>query len=160
MTHSLLARDFKRNLTTFLQVDPKMTNLDLTLQDGMTLSTKVSDTDGRLLTNATATVSIRLGTMGFGIDPQPIMTDKHGELRITALPQGQRYMVQFHAPGHTSFMRRIEADETATNVLELPPVVLTAMDRDVAGQVLDNDGEPAVGSLGAFVPRRGPDDYN
>jgi protocatechuate 3,4-dioxygenase beta subunit len=144
-TQWLLARDPKNGLATIRQLDKTTTNLDLVLQEGITLSTKVSDTEGRLLTNATASVSLRLGNKGFGVDSQPFTADEHGQLRIPALPRGERYMVQIHAPGHTSFMRMIEADETGIKLLELPPVVLTAMDRDVAGLVMDSDGKPAVG---------------
>lgn len=143
--HWLLARDLSSGSAAFHQMDAAATNLDLALQEGLTLSVQVSDTDGRRLTNATATVGLRLGNKGFGVDSQPFTADEHGQLRIAALPQGERYMIQIHAPGHTSYMRMIEAGETGIKLLELPPVVLTAMDRDVAGRVLDNDGKPAVG---------------
>jgi protocatechuate 3,4-dioxygenase beta subunit len=144
-TEWLLARDLSSGSTAFHQMDETTTNLDLTLQEGMTLSVRVSDTDGQRLTNATASVGLRLGNRGFGVDSQPFTADERGQLRITALPQGERYMLQIQAPGHTSNMRQIAADETKTKLLELPPVVLTPTDCDVAGQVLDNDGKPAAG---------------
>jgi len=144
-TQWLLARDLKNGLAAIHPLDKTTTNLDLVLQDGITLSTKVTDTDGRLLTNATATVTLWQGNRGYRITPQPVTADEHGNLRITALPQGQKYWVQIEATNHTTATLRMEAAETATNFLELPPVVLTAMDRNVAGKVLDNDGKPAVG---------------
>jgi protocatechuate 3,4-dioxygenase beta subunit len=144
-TEWLVARDLSSDSVAVHQIDETTTNLDLTLQDGMTLSTKVTDTDGKLLTNATASVSLRVGNRGFGVDSQRFTADERGNLRIAALPQGERYMVQIQAPGHTYDMRQIEADDTRTKLLELPPVVLTPTDCDVAGQVLDNDGKPAVG---------------
>jgi protocatechuate 3,4-dioxygenase beta subunit len=144
-TQWLLARDLKNGLAAIHPLDKTTTNLDVVLQDGITLSTKVSDTDGRLLTNATATVTLWQGNRGYRITPQPVTADEHGNLRIAALPQGQKYWVQIEATNHTTATLRMEAAETATNFLELPPVVLTAMDRNVAGKVLDNDGKPAVG---------------
>ncbi|HEX7578234.1 MAG TPA: carboxypeptidase-like regulatory domain-containing protein, partial [Verrucomicrobiae bacterium] len=51
------------------------------------------------------------------------------------------------APGHTSSrFQQIEPDETKTKSLELPPVVLMPMDRDVAGQVFDANGKPVAGT--------------
>ena len=146
-TEWLVARDLSSGSVAFHQIDENTTNLDLTLQEGMTISVRVSDTDGLRLTNATASVSLRFGTRGFGVDSQPFTTDERGQLRITALPRGERYLVQIQAPGHTSSrFQQIEADETKTKSLELPPVVLTPMDRDVAGQVLDADGKPVAGT--------------
>jgi protocatechuate 3,4-dioxygenase beta subunit len=143
-TEWLVARDLSSGSVAVHQIDETTTNLDLTLQEGMTLSVRVSDTDGLRLTNATASVSLRFGNRGFGVDSQPFTADERGQLRIMALPQGERYMVQIQAPGHTYDMRQIEADETKTKLLELPPVVLTPTDCDVAGQVLDKDGKPAA----------------
>ena len=144
-TQWLLARDLKNGLAAIHPLDKTTTNLDLVLQDGITLSTKVSDTGGRLLTNATATVTLWQGNRGYRITPQPVTADEHGNLRIAALPQGQKYWVQIEATNHTTATLRMEAAETGIKLLELPPVVLTAMDRNVAGKVLDNDGKPAVG---------------
>ena len=143
----LLARDLKSGGAALHQADKTTTNLDLTLEDGMAISVKVSDTDGQLLTNATMSVSLRLGTMGFGVDSQPATADAHGILHVAALLRGQRYMLNIGAPGHTSSrFQQIEPDETKTKSLELPPVVLMPMDRDVAGQVLDADGKPVAGT--------------
>jgi protocatechuate 3,4-dioxygenase beta subunit len=141
----LLARDFSAGSAAIRQIDETTTNLDLTLQDGITLSMKVSDTDGLLLTNATAKMMLWQGNRGTTIDSQPFMADERGRIRMTALPQGERYEVSISAPGHASNTRRIEADETKTKLLELPPVVLMPTDCDVAGQVLDKDGKPAAG---------------
>jgi protocatechuate 3,4-dioxygenase beta subunit len=126
-------------------LDKTTTNLDVVLQDGITLSTKVTDTDGRLLTNATATVTLWQGNRGYRVTPQPVTADEHGNLRIAALPQGQKYWVQIEATNHDSDTLRMEADETKTNLLKLPPVVLTPTDGEVSGRVLDTDGKPAVG---------------
>jgi uncharacterized GH25 family protein len=141
----LLARDFSNNSAAVHQIDAATTNLDLTLQDGITLSTRVSDTDGERLTNATATVTLWHGNRGTTVDSQPTMADERGNLRIRALPRGQKYEVEITTPGHTSDRRRLEADQTQTQLLELSPVVLTPADDDVAGQVLDNEGKPAPG---------------
>jgi protocatechuate 3,4-dioxygenase beta subunit len=146
-TEWVLARDLKSGGAALRQADKTSTNLDLTLEDGMAISVKVSDTDGQLLTNATMSVSLRLGNRGFGVDSQPATADERGILRVAALLRGQRYNVNIGAPGHTSSrFQEIEADETKTKSLELPPVVLVPMDREVAGQVLGADGKPVAGT--------------
>lgn len=163
-THWVLASDAKRNLTALLPVDQKMTNLDLNLEDGLPLSAKVSDTEGHAITTATATVTLWEGNRGYGINPQPVTADNSGHLRIVGLPQGQKYWVQIGATNHTSATLRTEADETRTNLLELPPVVLTPTDGEVSGRVLDAEGKAAAGievqmfSSGMPTPRTTTDD--
>ncbi|MGO8763712.1 MAG: carboxypeptidase regulatory-like domain-containing protein [Limisphaerales bacterium] len=141
----LLARDLSAGSAAFHPMDETTTNLDLTLQDGITLTARVTDTDGQPLTNATATVTFWHENRGTGVDSQPVTADEHGILRIAALPQGERYWVNIAAPGHSSDTRRVEADDTRTKLLELPPVVLTPTDGEVSGQVLDAQGKPAAG---------------
>jgi protocatechuate 3,4-dioxygenase beta subunit len=143
-THWLLARDLKRGFATFHQVAEKMTNLDLNLQDGVTLSTEVSDTDGQVITNATATLTIWEGTRGYGVKPPPLPADDSGNLRIPGLPQGHKYWVQIEAPGYNYASVYAEATDTKTNFLKLPPAILELTDRDISGQVLDVDGKPAA----------------
>jgi protocatechuate 3,4-dioxygenase beta subunit len=156
----MLARDLKRNLATIHQVDEKMTNLDITLQEGLTLSVQVRDSSGQAVTNATGMATIWSDPQrGYSLNQRPVPTDAYGHLRITGLPQGKKYWVQIEAANHTSATRRTEADDTRTNLLELPPVVLTTTDGNVSGQVLDNEGKPAAGievqmfSSGMPIPR-------
>jgi protocatechuate 3,4-dioxygenase beta subunit len=140
----LLARDLKRNLAAIHQVDEKMTNLDLTLQEGLTLSIQVKDSGGQAVTNATATETLWEGNRGYGLATQPVPADNRGRIRLVGLPQGNRYWIQIEAPGHTSATLHAEADDTKINLLELPPAVLELTDRNVSGQVLDVDGKPAA----------------
>jgi hypothetical protein len=52
----LVARDFKRGLAAIHLVDAETTCLGLAMQEGLTLSTRVRDSSGLALSNATATV--------------------------------------------------------------------------------------------------------
>lgn len=145
ITTWLLARDVKGGLAAIHQVDEKMTNLDLTLQEGLTISTQVRDSGGLPLTNATARVTVWAEpNRGFGLNPQPMMRDDHGHFRLNALPQGLRYGFSVGAPGYSSAGREAVAEETKTNFVSLPPVVLERTDREVAGLVLDLNGNPAT----------------
>jgi protocatechuate 3,4-dioxygenase beta subunit len=144
-SHWLLARDLKRNLAAIHQVDKKMTNLDITLQEGLTLSVQVRDSSGQAVTNATGMATIWSDPQrGYSLNQRPVPTDKYGHLRITSLPRGNRYWIQIEAPGHTSDTLHIVSDETEVNLLELPPAVLELTDRNVSGRVLDVDGKPAA----------------
>jgi hypothetical protein len=150
----LMARDLERGLAAIQPVDPKTTNLDLSLQEGLTLSTHALDSDGRPVSGVVATVTLwgpappignSGGTVGITLNPQDIKTDLQGRLRLTGLPQGKKYTLRFEAAGYTSSALNVEAEETQTNLLQLPPVVLGQTDRNVAGMVLGADGKPAAG---------------
>ena len=138
----LLARDSHGGLAAIQTVDEKTTNLDLNLKDGLTLSTQVKDSNGRPVMNPTAVVTIWQGNRGTKLDAQPFESDDNGRLRLTALPQGQRYWVQVEAPGYASHMLHAEAEDTKTNSLELPPSILDLADRRVSGVVLDASHNP------------------
>jgi len=142
----LLARDSQRNLATLQPLTSQPTNLDLALQPGLVLAMDVRDTDGRPVTNATAVVSLMLGTRGFGVEGKNFGTDAQGRLRIAGLPRGNAYQLLIQAPGYTTGNSRAGTGDTETNLLELPSVVLTATDGQVAGQVLDAEGKPAAGA--------------
>ena len=157
-THWLLARDLAQNIVMCQKVDEKMSNLDLTLQPGVTLSTDVTDTEGQAITNATAIATIWEGNRGYGIKPESL-SDDGGHLRISGLPQGHRYWVKIEAPGYNSATLHAEAEETKINLLKLPPAILELTDGEASGWVLDTEGKPASGievqmfSVGMPTPR-------
>jgi protocatechuate 3,4-dioxygenase beta subunit len=143
-TNWLLARDFKGGLAAIQQVNTNATNLDLTLQEGLTISTKVLDGSGRALTNATATVTVWAEPRrGYGLNPQPMLRSDDGRFRLNALPQGLRYWINIEVPGYSPARLDAEAEDTKTNLLQLPPCVLGLKDVKLAGVVLDVDGNPA-----------------
>jgi protocatechuate 3,4-dioxygenase beta subunit len=123
----LLTRDLSRNLVAVHQVDETTTNLDLILEDGITLSTHVSDSDGSAVAEATAKVILWHGNRGTSVARQTTTPDERGSLRMAALPQGQKYWVEIGATNYTSTTLHVEADETRTNHLELPPCILTRL---------------------------------
>jgi phosphatidate phosphatase APP1 len=50
------------------------------------------------------------------------------------------------ASGYGSTNQQVEATDTQTNSLQLPPFVLKVADQKVEGQVLDAAGKPATGA--------------
>jgi protocatechuate 3,4-dioxygenase beta subunit len=156
LTNWLLARDLKRNLVALHQVVKSTTNLDLTLQEGLTLSTQVKNSDGQPVTNlisavsafpfpsqannsdgqpvANATVTVTLWpepNRGFALNPQPALKYDGGHLHLDALPQGMKYTIQINAPGYFHTLNVTEED-TKTNFLELPPCVIEPASRNAA----------------------------
>jgi 5-hydroxyisourate hydrolase-like protein (transthyretin family) len=171
----LMARDPKRGLAAIHEVDAATTNLDLRLQEGLALSTRALDRNGRPVPSATGTVTIWGPSAGTDVGLQPIVLGVHpneqgilngaladqnpilaydgGHLRFPCLPQGQRYGILVEAPGYTSDMLFVEGANTKTNALELRPAVLGLPDRIVAGRVLDVEGKPAASvELELFEP--------
>lgn len=161
----LLARDPNNGLAAILSVNKNMTNVDVVLRTGTTFSTRATEPDGSPVTNVTAQVTLWEGDRGYDVKPQPVVADADGNVRISGLPPGLRYMARVGGPGYTSHMYNLEADETGTNIVNLPPCILTRTDQQVAGQVLDPNGKPApgielqVGSTGAGT-QRVPTDSN
>ncbi|MGD1084549.1 MAG: carboxypeptidase regulatory-like domain-containing protein, partial [Verrucomicrobiota bacterium] len=140
----LLARDVKNGYAAIHPVDEQTTNLDLTMQVGLTLSTRVQDSGGRQLTNATAITTVWAEpNRGFSLNPQPMIRDDDGLFRLNALPQGLHYALRVESPGYSFARLDAEAGDTKTIFLALPPSILAATNHQVAGVVLGLDGKPA-----------------
>ena len=140
----LLARDLKGGFAAIHQVDTNTTNLDLTLQEGLAISTKVQDSSGQPMTNATAIVTVWAETnRGYGLNPQPMTPTDDGLFLLNALPQGIKYSFRVESPGYSFANLQAEAEETKTNLLEMPPAILGRTNLTVAGQVLGVGGNPA-----------------
>jgi protocatechuate 3,4-dioxygenase beta subunit len=143
-TNWLLARDLKGGFAAIHQVDRSTTNLDLTLQEGLTISTKVQDSSGQPMTNATAIVTVWAETnRGCGLNPQPMIRNDDGVFLLNALPQGIKYSFRVESPGYSFANQQAEAEDTKTNLLEMPPSILGRTNLTVAGQVLGVGGNPA-----------------
>jgi hypothetical protein len=143
----MVALDPERNLATAADIDDSTTTLDLRLEPGLILAGRVEDPDGKPLTNALLTLHVLTGNMGFQFGHEPIKTDKHGRFEITGLPPDRRYYLWANAKGYGSANQQIERDNSETNRLELPPFILRAADRKLAGQVLDADEKPVPGAF-------------
>ena len=102
-TNFVMARDLKRNLAAiqefgtsptnfnFNGIEAIPTNLDLTLQPGITLTGSVKDTEGNPVTNTWLDLSIEAGNSSSSFKPQPTKVDAHGLFNYPAMPQGRAY---------------------------------------------------------------------
>ena len=142
----LLARDVRRNLSVLQRMETNATNIDLTLQPGVTLAMQVQDHNGRAVTNATAMISIfAQPNQGNGVKEPSLEMDADGRFRLAGLPQGLGYSVSVTAPGCDNDRVSVAAADTHTNEVALRPCVIDPTDAAVAGQAVGPDGQPVAG---------------
>jgi protocatechuate 3,4-dioxygenase beta subunit len=134
----IVARDLAHNLAASHEIDDTATNLDLTLQPGLTLSVKAQDVNGNPIPSAWGTLAL----MNWNLSTTPVMADDQGVIQITALPQGRPYSATITARGYSVAKVNATAEQTQTNRLDFPIIVLRLADRQLAGQVLGADGKP------------------
>ena len=146
MRHSLVGRDLEHHWAAAVAVDDQTTNVDLPLQEALTISGSVQDPDGGPVKNATVRAILFSGTAsGLIGGPQPATVDAHGAFSVGVLPPGQQYSLSVTAPGYGFATQRVQPDETQTNRLLLPPFTLKVANLKLAGQVVDADGQPVAG---------------
>ena len=144
---SMVARDLEHNFATGHDFDETTTNLNLHLQPGLTISTKVVDFDGKPISNAEVYLTISLPfSWSLTIPRDGSQSDVQGLVKIPALPQGYQYFLNAWAPGYGTTARRnlIHEADTRTNRLDVPAIVLKRADLKLAGQVLGSDGKPVA----------------
>ena len=123
------------------------TNLDMTLQPGITLSGSVKDIKGAPVTDATLNLCIQSGNFFGNLEPKPARVDGRGEFSFPALPQGRNYFISSAtAKGYGAAFANLQTTNTLTDHYEFPALALEKADRVLAGQVLDLDGKPVPGA--------------
>jgi protocatechuate 3,4-dioxygenase beta subunit len=145
-TPTLVARSLERNLAAIHDIDEQTTNLDLRLEEGVTLSAKVEDAAGAPIPSARATLIFMIGMDGFPMNGETAGADEAGRIRVPALPPGQQYIVNITAPGYGSANQTLSPGDTTAGDLDGPIIVLRRMDRKLGGKVLGADGKPLGGA--------------
>jgi hypothetical protein len=72
----------------------------------------------------------------------PTNTDEQGLCSVCAIPQGANYTLDVAAPGCGTNSLTVPAVGTQTNQMQMTPIVLKFANRQVAGQVIGQDGNP------------------
>jgi len=157
--YSVVARDEEHNAVASHVVDATTTRLDLHLQPALTIFVKVQDVDGKPIPRAAATLGVYLNsrtnrpgvsfiTYPGSTSPVPgLFSDEKGRVQFGGLPQGYFYRLTVTARGYgMEQLPMIQAADTQTTLLELPPVVLKLANLKLAGQVLGADGQPVAGA--------------
>jgi protocatechuate 3,4-dioxygenase beta subunit len=145
-TNCVLARSLERNLAAILEFDRIPTNLDLTLQPGITFTGSVTDTKAAPITNAVVNIGMEYGQMGPGVFPSPMQVDARGAFAIPALPQGRDISGDITAKGYGTGYKYVPEKDSHTNRYEFPTFVLKRANLILAGKVLDPDGNSLPGA--------------
>jgi protocatechuate 3,4-dioxygenase beta subunit len=141
----VIARDLTRNLAAALDVEEETTNVILRLEPALTLVGRVTDINGKAVTNAEAQVLFWTERMGSSLG-SPVRVDDDGRFEIKGLPLGRRYGVNVSAKGFGRGSRSVETSETETRRVELDPFELALADQRIAGVVVDADDKPVAGA--------------
>jgi hypothetical protein len=139
----LIAQEQKANLTAIQEVDEGTTNLDLSLEPGLVITGRATDSDGKVLTNAEAQVMFWGEHMGASLG-KTTRVDAEGRFEVKALPPARRYGVSVSAKGYGRKSHTLEAADTESRRVELEPSRLPVANLRVAGVVTDADDKPVA----------------
>jgi hypothetical protein len=139
----VVARDLARNLAATVELEEGATNVSVRLEAALTLAGRITDPEGKVLTNAQAQLWFHTERMASNLGP-PVGADAEGRFEIKALPPGRQYTVNASAKGFGQERRIVPASDTATNRFELEPFQLVRADQRIAGVVLDEDDKPVA----------------
>jgi beta-lactamase regulating signal transducer with metallopeptidase domain/protocatechuate 3,4-dioxygenase beta subunit len=151
-TNFVLARSLERNLAAIAGFVELPSNLDLTLQPGITISGSVKDTESLPVTNTLVDLWVEPWHLKGTVGPLATKVDAQGAFSIPALPQGRRYDLSggVTAKGYGTVMPVVFEKDTKTNDFKFPPFVLQRADRQLRGQILDGNGRPVAGATVFF----------
>lgn len=138
----LVARDLARKLAITQELEEGMTNAELRLEPGLTVSGIVEDVNHKPITNATVRYYCWSGRSGYTLDRKALNTDARGRFEITGLPLNRRYSFDVQAKGYGSAGKQIQSDDSVTNRIDLEPSILQIANQSISGQVLDADDKP------------------
>jgi protocatechuate 3,4-dioxygenase beta subunit len=138
----LVGRDKTNNLAVYHDLDETTTNLDLHLQTGCALSGSVQNPDGTPSTNAMVELYMKFFRAQSLVDQ--VQTDANGLFSFKTLPREGKYQLGVNATdyGSISMSAQFASDSDS---LQLPPIKLKAANLQLAGTVLDTDGNPISG---------------
>jgi uncharacterized GH25 family protein len=150
----VVARDLSRNLAAALDLEEGATNARVRLEPALTLTSRITDPNGKPLTNGQVQALFHtermLSTLGV-----PVRVDAEGRFEIKGLPPGRQYTVKASAKGFGQEQRNVPASDTATNRVELEPFELAPANQRIAGVVLDEDDKPVVrASIYSYGPKQ------
>jgi protocatechuate 3,4-dioxygenase beta subunit len=140
----LAAIDKSSNRAVIEPIDADTTDIQLTLQPGLTITGKVIGPDGGPLAGAGVIVQFRGSNWSStlqGYTP----TDQDGMYRFTAIPPQQRYYLSIFGPtGYGTGSVNLEFPTDGDRVT-VPDTMLKLANLSVSGKVVDEDGNPLEG---------------
>ncbi len=142
-TPIVVARDLTRNLAAAADLDEGATNGSLRLEPALTLAGRITDLNGKAVTNGQTQAYFHTDRMSSFLG-SPVRADAEGRFEIKGLPLGRRYSMITSAKGFGSEPRFVEASDTQTNRVELEPFQLMPADQRITGVVLDEEAKPVA----------------
>jgi hypothetical protein len=140
----VIARDLACNLAAALDLEEGMTNANVRLELALTLAGRITDLNGKAITNALAGAIFHIDEhMLVPLGPA-VRSDADGRFEIKGLPPGRQYSTSISATGFGFDQRMVEHSDTLTNRVELQPFQLMPADQRIAGIVLDDNDKPVA----------------
>src|ERR1035437_482911 len=139
----MVARDTAHNLAAALALEEGATNASLRLEPALTLAGRITDLNGKPITNAQAQALFHTERMSSHLGAA-VRADAEGRFEVKGLPTGRQYSINTSAKGFGQEQRNVAASDTATNRVELEPFQLMPADQRIAGVVLDDNDKPVA----------------
>jgi len=139
----VVARDLARNLAAALDLEEGATNASVRLEPALTLAGRITDLNGKVITNAQAQALFHTERMISSLGA-PVHADAEGGFEIKGLPPGRQYSINTSAKGYGQEQRNLQPSDTETNRVELEPFQLMPADQRIAGVVLDDNDKPVA----------------
>jgi len=156
----LVVRHEERNLATAVEINEDTKTMDIKLTNGVILTGKVVDPNGKGIFGAIVNVHLSASSWGVLItDWQKggATTDAEGKFEIKAIPYGQRYSINVRADGYGQGGAEIHSDDAVDNRLEVGPLILAVANLSVSGMVVDVNDKPVAGANISVGGRGQPD---
>ncbi|MHC4560829.1 MAG: carboxypeptidase regulatory-like domain-containing protein, partial [Planctomycetota bacterium] len=148
------------NLAAAVPIDEDIRKLDVTLKAAVTLTGKVTDPDGKVITNARINTMIRGDRWGSTIGSyEQTMTDKDGKFEIKAIPDDNKYTIYTRAEDYgENRLENINTEDAVNKHLDVGTITLPVANLSVSGMVVDDEDKPVAGvrvsCYGDNQPRR------
>jgi len=155
-TTYLIVRHKERNLATAIELDETPDNLDIKLTQGVILSGKVVDVEGRGIPDADISLTFWVSQFGYG-GREVTKIDAEGNYEIRPVPSGHRFSVTASAEGYGQQSIRVNTADAVDNRIELEPLVLAVANLSVSGVVVDADDKPVADARVHCYGRGQPD---
>ncbi len=142
----LVARDTNSNLIAAMEIPPNGTNLEIQLREGVTITGRVKDENGRPKRNVRVWLNLLAGTQGNRVIERFITTDARGYFEVGPVPRGCEYSVSLNPSGYSQHNRKVIIGADSASRVELAPFILKRANLKITGRVLNEQDQPVIGA--------------
>jgi hypothetical protein len=140
----LVARDPDHNLAGVAKLDSRITNQDLRLTTGLTITGSVVDAGNNTpVAGASVLATNYTGEPAVVFQRETVMANDQGVFTMAGLPQGASVGMRVSGGnGYGSINKILLPPDTATSALQIPAIALKPLNTVLAGVVQYEDGTP------------------